>query len=115
MKSALIIGSSVCDVHIYVKQLPQLCGDENIISQNMAMGGCAWNVASIFRQTKLPYTLFSPIGKGIYGEFVKTHFQKNQIPILIETNQKNGCCYCIIDQQGERTFLCEHGGFNNWI
>lgn len=41
MKSALIIGSSVCDVHIYVKQLPQLCGDENIISQNMAMGGCA--------------------------------------------------------------------------
>ena len=110
MKSALIIGSSVCDVHIYVKQLPQLCGDENIISQNMTMGGCAWNVASIFRQTKLPYTLFSPIGKGIYGEFVKTHFQKNQIPILIETNQKNGCCYCIIDQQGERTFLCEHGG-----
>ena len=58
MKSALIIGSSVCDVHIYVKQLPQLCGDENIISQNMAMGGCAWNVRKpIFKKIRFLYLL----------------------------------------------------------
>lgn len=109
MKSTLIIGSSVCDVHIYVSQMPQVTGDENIIRQEMSMGGCAWNVASVFRQLQLPYTLFSPIGQGIYGDFVKRHFQKYHIPQLIETTQKNGCCYCVIDNKGERTFLCEHG------
>lgn len=109
MKSTLIIGSSVCDVQIYVQHYPQLSGDENIIRQEMTMGGCAWNVATVFRQLQLPYTLFSPIGQGIYGQFVKTHFQENDIPILLETSKPNGCCYCIIDSNGERTFLCEHG------
>lgn len=119
MKKALIIGSSVCDVNIFVQEFPHLSGDENILYQNMTMGGCAWNVASVLRQLQLPYTLFSPIGKGIYGEFVKQNFHQHNIPILIETMQKNGCCYCIIDQHGERTFLCEHGGEyryqSNWF
>lgn len=109
MKSTLIIGSSVCDVNIYVQQFPQITGDENIIKQEMTMGGCAWNVSAVFRQLQLPYTLFSPIGKGFYGDFVKAQFQKNHVPVLIETSQKNGCCYCVVDKQGERTFLCEHG------
>ncbi len=73
------------------------------------MGGCAWNVSTVFRQLQLPYTLFSPIGKGFYGDFVKAQFQKNHVPVFIETSQKNGCCYCVVDKQGERTFLCEHG------
>ena len=110
MKSTLIIGSSVCDVNIYVQQFPQITGDENIIKQEMTMGGCAWNVSAVFRQLQLPYTLFSPIGKGFYGDFVKAQFQKNHVPVFIETSQKNGCCYCVVDKQGERTFLCEHGG-----
>lgn len=110
MKKALIIGSSVCDVNIFVHEFPHLSGDENILHQNMSMGGCAWNVASLLREQKLPYTLFSPVGQGIYGEFVKAHFHQYHIPILIETKQNNGCCYCIVDQHGERTFLCEHGG-----
>ena len=35
MKSTLIIGSSVCDVNIYVQQFPQITGDENIIKQEI--------------------------------------------------------------------------------
>lgn len=40
---------------------------------------------------------------------MKQHFLANEIPILIETDQRNGCCYCLVDDSGERTFICEHG------
>lgn len=28
---------------------------------------------------------------------------------MIESNHDNGCCYCIVDQSGERIFLAMHG------
>ena len=39
MKSTLIIGSSVCDVNTYVQQFPKITGVDNIIKQEMTMGG----------------------------------------------------------------------------
>jgi len=109
MKKTFVIGSSVCDVIIRVHHLPQSQADENILNQIFSIGGCAYNVASILRYFHVPYTLFSPIGSGIYGDFVKQKFIENDIPILLETKQKNGCCYCLVDDSGERTFMCEHG------
>lgn len=109
MKKTLIIGSSVCDVIIRLHRIPSQTEDENIISQEFSMGGCAYNVASVLERYQVPYDLFSPIGTGIYGDFVRNHFIENDIPILIETNQRNGCCYCLVDDTGERTFICEHG------
>lgn len=108
MKKVLVIGSSVCDVIINIQRIPQQGEDENIISQSFQMGGCAFNVASMLQYFDIPFDLFSPIGKGIYGEFVKKHFINENIPIMIETNQDNGCCYCLVDESGERTFICEH-------
>lgn len=105
----LVIGSSVCDVIININQLPQQGGDENIICQSLQIGGCAFNVASMLQYFHVSFDLFSPIGKGIYGDFVKEQFLKNNIPIMIETSENNGCCYCIIEKNGERTFICEHG------
>lgn len=109
MKKTLVIGSSVCDVIINIHHMPKTTGDENIISQHFSIGGCAYNVASMLRYYQLPYTLFSPIGTGIYGDFVKQTFMSKKIPISIETKQKNGCCYCFVDHLGERTFICKHG------
>ena len=43
MKSTLIIGSSVCDVNIYVQQFPQITGDENIIKQEIITIGAMFN------------------------------------------------------------------------
>lgn len=109
MNKTLVIGSSVCDVIIRVHRIPTQAEDENIISQNLSIGGCACNVAHILHYFDIPFDLFSPIGTGIYGDFVKQYFVKNNIPIMIETHQKNGCCYCLVDDKGERTFICEHG------
>lgn len=109
MKKILVIGSSVCDVIINIHQIPKRGEDENIISQSFQAGGCAFNVASMLRYFNIPFDLFSPIGKGMYGEFVKNVFIKEGIPIMIESENNNGCCYCLVDQSGERTFICEHG------
>lgn len=106
----LVIGSSVCDVIINIHQLPHRGEDENILSQTLQIGGCAFNVASILKYFHIPFDLFSPIGTGIYGQFVRNAFIKNNIPILLETTQNNGCCYCLVEDSGERTFICEHGG-----
>lgn len=109
MKKILVIGSSVCDVIINIHQIPQQGGDENIISQVFQIGGCAFNVASMLHYFDIPFDLFSPVGKGIYGEFVRDAFVKENIPIMIESQFHNGCCYCLVDESGERTFICEHG------
>ncbi len=109
MKKILVIGSSVCDVIIRVHHIPRPEEDENIISQTLSIGGCAYNIASMLRYLQVPHTLFSPIGTGIYGDFVREQFLHNHIPLLLIAKQKNGCCYCLVDDSGERTFLCEHG------
>ena len=106
----LVIGSSVCDVIIRVHSIPQSGEDENIISQCLQIGGCAFNVASQLKYFDIPFDLFSPIGTGVYGTFVRQFFERENIPILLETSKPNGCCYCLVEDDGERTFICEHGG-----
>lgn len=105
----LVIGSSVCDVIININQLPKQGDDENIICQSLQIGGCAYNVASVLQYFNVPFDLFSPVGTGIYGQFVKQQFIKDHIPIMIESSRNNGCCYCLVESSGERTFICEHG------
>ncbi len=76
----------------------------------MSLGGCAYNVSEILRQSGVPYTLFSPVGTGIYGNYVREHLKRKQIPILIPAPAAdNGCCYCFVEQSGERTFAALHG------
>ena len=110
MKQTLFIGSSCVDVILNVPSLPEPGKDENIISQKFSVGGCAFNVSSIVRQFNLPYTLCSPVGSGIYGDFIKNRFSQLNIPVFAETPElENGCCYCIVEQNARRTFICQHG------
>lgn len=56
MDKCLIIGSTVCDVVINVEQLPTTAEDVHITSQEMALGGCAYNVVSVLHHLDVPYT-----------------------------------------------------------
>ena len=47
MTAALIIGSTVCDVMIYLDRLPSREGDAHIDHQQWSVGGCAFNVVNI--------------------------------------------------------------------
>ncbi len=108
-KKMLIIGSAVADITIRVDHLPSLEEDVNPYSQTMRLGGCAYNVANMFRLMDVPYFLCSPIGKGIYGDFVRNQLAQKNIKPAFESNDENGCCYCIVDNAGRRTFMSVHG------
>lgn len=110
MKQTLVIGSTVADIIIRIPRLPVTGEDINIQSQYQKLGGCAYNVSHILKLTKTPYTLCSPVGCGIYGDFVATQLKKNGVePFIRLEDTPNGCCYCIVEGTGERTFLSHHG------
>lgn len=110
MKQTLVIGSTVTDVILSVKHIPETGREADITSQEMRIGGCAFNTSEILRIANIPYTLCSPVGTGIYGEFVKKELNKRDIkPFIQVSDMPNGCCYCLVDADGERTFLSYHG------
>lgn len=109
MKKVLVIGASVCDIILNVENYPSVCGDENIKSSMMNLGGCAFNVSSVLKYFNIPFDLLSPVGTGTHGEFVRRELNKMDIPILINSEEENGCCYCIVDNKKQLTFLSLHG------
>lgn len=110
MKKVLVIGSTVVDVIINVDHLPRTQEDIHVRSQNMSLGGCAYNASDMIRHFQVPYILFSPVGTGAYGDFVRTQLKKRGISTPIPSPaQENGCCYCFVEENGERTFISYHG------
>lgn len=110
MKQVLVIGSTVTDIILHVDHLPQTGEDVHVIRQTMSLGGCAYNVSDMIRHFQVPYTLFSPVGTGIYGRFVREALAEKGVKTPIPTpEQENGCCYCYVEASGERTFVCHRG------
>jgi sugar/nucleoside kinase (ribokinase family) len=110
MKNVLVIGSTVVDVIINVDRLPKTQEDVHVLRQRMSLGGCAYNTSDMIRHFQVPYILFSPIGTGAYGDFVRTELQKRGIPSPVPSpGYDNGCCYCFVENSGERTFISYHG------
>ena len=111
MKKVLVIGSTVVDVVVnLVDHLPKTGDDVHIRSQHMSLGGCAYNVSDSIRHFQVPYILFSPVGTGVYGNFVREELHIRGISSPIPTPEKeNGCCYCFVENTGERSFISYHG------
>ena len=110
MKQTLVIGSTVADVILSVPRLPGTGEDINITAQTQRLGGCAFNVAGILKLAGIPHTLCSPVGSGLYGDFVAAELEKLGMPCFVRLpDTPNGCCYCLVENSGERTFLCKHG------
>ncbi|HIW36048.1 MAG TPA: carbohydrate kinase family protein [Candidatus Treponema faecavium] len=110
MKQTLVIGSTVTDVILTVERLPHTGREADILSQEMRIGGCAFNTSEMLRFAGIPYTLCSPLGGGVYGDFVRAELALRGITPFVETPERaNGCCYCIVDAGGERTFMSHHG------
>ncbi|WP_414052994.1 carbohydrate kinase family protein [Macrococcus animalis] len=105
----LVIGSTVADIMIYMDKLPTSQGDEHIKEQMMAVGGCAFNVVNVLHHLEMEYTFISPIGTGMYGDFVRKEMNRLGIKTDIHLDGENGCCYCFVEENGDRTFLSHHG------
>lgn len=110
MKKTLVIGSAVCDIVIPVDHLPSRSEDMNVYRQDMSLGGCAFNVCDMLRHFEVPFIPFLPVGGGIYGRFVRERLEERGIVSFCPAPAgENGCCYCLVEPDGERTFLCYHG------
>ena len=110
MKKTLIIGSAVCDIVIRLDHLPVRSEDINFYHQDLSLGGCAFNVCDCLRHFGASFVPFFPVGSGIYGRFVEEGLRKRGIVSFCPpVEEENGCCYCLVEPDGERTFLCYHG------
>lgn len=110
MKKTLVIGSTVLDIIIQIDHLPKTSEDIHIKRQRMALGGCAYNAADILRNFDVPYTLLSPIGTGRYALIVETMLrEKGMVSTVKLDTDDNGFCICMVEKDGERTFVVHHG------
>lgn len=109
MKQTLVIGSAVVDVIVNIPHLPKTGEDVHISSQTRSLGGCAYLVSDILRHFGAPYSLCTAVGTGIYGDFVHKKLQERGVPIYVRRPEENGCCYCMVEDGGERTFIVDHG------
>ena len=111
MSRLLFIGSTVADVVLRVPALPTP-GDDLVISQQrVSLGGCACNAcrAAMLAGTS-ECTLFSPVGTGIWGDWVRGAMARSGLTTPIPpVEDPNGCCYCLVTPDGERSFLCDQG------
>lgn len=120
MKTTLILGSTVIDMIVRVPHLPVTQEDLNTRSMTMALGGCAYNVARMLRLFQLPIMHCSPTGDGLFGQITEKLLNEEGLqPTVRVKGQDNGCCLCLVEDSGERTFLSTHGaeyGFDEqWL
>ncbi len=109
MKQTLVIGSTVVDVYLSVPDLPRRGSDINISAAEYRVGGCAYNVFKTLGVFKIPAVLCSPVGSGLYGRMVSEQLKAEGINPFVVLERENGCCYCLIEPDGERSFLSHHG------
>lgn len=110
MKQTLIIGSAVVDVIVNIPHLPVTGEDIHISKQSRSLGGCAFLTSDILRHFSAPYSLCTAVGGGIYGNYVGDKLTERGVTIYVRRpEEENGCCYCMVEEGGERTFIVDHG------
>lgn len=106
MSEKLILASCTCDVILYVDHLPLSCQDVKVKKRETKIGGCGYHVAKACEQS----ILACPCGTGIYGDFVKQALLQEDISFYCpQVLEENGVCFCLIEPNGERTFMASHG------
>ena len=111
MKNILVFGSTCVDVIIRVDHLPKTEENLHPESQRFAIGGCAYNVANILGRAGADMTFVTPVGRqGVFGPFVSERLNALGFASPVDLpDAQNGCCYCFVEKNGERTFVSIHG------
>jgi sugar/nucleoside kinase (ribokinase family) len=105
-KGCLVIGAAMLDIVMEIDRLPNSGEDVYAKTQTMMVGGCAFNVADIMKHFHVKHTLFAPVGTGMYADFIEKELQKTGHQSAIKVaDMDNGYCLCMVEADGERTFL----------
>ena len=110
-KKVLVLGSACVDVIIRVDHLPVTEENLHPSGQQFRVGGCAYNAANILGRGGAEVSFVTPVGlKGVFGPFLRPVLESQPWahPVLLP-EEENGCCYCLVEKNGERTFLSIHG------
>ncbi|ONI46246.1 hypothetical protein AN640_03655 [Candidatus Epulonipiscium fishelsonii] len=106
----LLIGSVIIDVIMKIDALPNQGEDALCEEVTTTVGGCAYNVARILKHFNVDHDLFAPVGTGQYSTLIEQELYSQNYPILIKDLDKdNGYCLCLVDNEGERTFITVQG------
>lgn len=109
MKS-LIIGAAIVDVIMRIPLLPKKGEDIYCSERTVTVGGCAYNVANTLQNFQAEYSLLVPVGKGMHATLIEEALTSNNHEILIrDQHQDNGHCLCLVEEDGERTFITQIG------
>lgn len=113
--NVLVIGAAVVDLVINTESLPKTGEDVIGKLEKTIVGGCAYNVRQVMHHFDVPNTLFTPIGKGPYAQFIRTEFMKRGIPVILDDDSMdNGWNISFVEKDGERTFLSIPGLETCW-
>lgn len=105
----LVIGSTCVDIIIRVPFFPEQGQDVNTDGAKWSLGGTAFNVAKALQKEKSDFILCSPVGTGVYANFVEEELAKNKIPLFAKIkSQENGACWCLVNAKNEHAFICAH-------
>ena len=67
-------------------------------------------MAGTLRGFGVDHDLFVPVGRGMYGDMIAGDLEKLGYQILIrEEESDNGYCLCLVEEDGERTFITVKG------
>ncbi|MGC6376607.1 PfkB family carbohydrate kinase [Bisgaard Taxon 45] len=105
----LLIGAVIVDHMMWLDKLPQRGDDVLCKATKSVVGGCAFNVASMLTHLKVPHELCVPVGQGIYANIIKHALQQGGYRYQEDASADNGYCLCLIEQNGERTFITVEG------
>ena len=111
----LVIGAAIVDMVMQVDRIPK--SGEDVIGKDtkVMVGGCAYNVASTMHNLDCDHDLCVPVGNGMYASIVRKKLLENGYPILIQDDtDDNGFCLCLVEKNGERTFITVHGVEGNF-
>lgn len=110
MQKTLVLGSTVLDMIVRVEHLPNQKEDVHTKSMQMSLGGMAYNVYYTMQAMKSQAILGTPIGTGFFADCVKNLLNQKGMRCFAQVEEEdNGCCLCLVDQSGERTFISHHG------
>ena len=111
----LVIGAAIVDMVMQVDRIPK--SGEDVIGKDtkVMVGGCAYNVASTMHNLDCDHDLCVPVGNGMYASIVRKKLLENGYPILIQDDtDDNGFCLCLVEKNGERTFITVQGVEGNF-
>ena len=111
----LVIGAAIVDMVMQVDRIPK--SGEDVIGKDtkVMVGGCAYNVASTMHNLDCDHDLCVPVGNGMYASIVRKNLLENGYPILIQDDtDDNGFCLCLVEKNGERTFITVQGVEGNF-